>query len=307
MIISLSGNNVLQLRAEYNRLLADFVGQYGDMAVEKIDCEEVEYPKITEALQSLPFLTSKKLVVLNRPGTQKEFVENFESLVESISDSTDVIVVEPKPDKRSSYYKLLQKKTEFQQFDELAPQELPKWLHEQAKKRGGSLSIGDASYLVDRIGANQQLLESELKKLLTYAPSVTRKTIELLTEPTPQSTIFQLLDAVFANNLKRVFSLYKEQRALKVEPAQIVAMLAWQLHVLAIVKFGSEHKKPQDIAKEAGINPFVVQKSQNIARKLSQAELKKMIKDLYELDIKMKTTSVDPDEALQQFLISISA
>lgn len=305
MIIALTGNNSLNLRAELSRLVGEFTKNYGDMAVEKIDCEDAEYNKITEAVQSLPFLSSKKLVILNRPGTQKQFAEKFEELVESISDSTDVIIVEPKPDKRSSYYKLLQKKTEFKSYDELGPRELPGWLSREAKARGGSLSQNDAQYLVERVGVNQQSLSNELDKLLIYEPAITRQVIDLLTDPAPQSTVFQLLDAAFAGNAKRALAIYREQRALKVEPIQIVAMLAWQLHALAVTKTAG-NKPVQVIAREASLSPFVVQKSQPVSRKLTMQQLKQMIHDLQELDVKLKSTSIDPDEALQYYLLKIS-
>lgn len=305
MIRTLSGANNLLLRAELDRLVDDFVSKYGEMAVERLDGEEAEYSKITEAVQSQPFLSDKKLVILSRPGAQKQFVENLEELIESISDSTTLIIIEPKPDKRSSYYKLLQKKTEFKSFDELSSRDLPRWLSEQAKERGGLLSMSDAQYLVDRVGANQQLIINELTKLMTYDPKITRRTIDWLTDSTPQSTIFQLLDAAFAGDIKRTLKLYQEQRALKVEPIQIIAMLGWQLYALAVVK-AAGNKSSQEIAKEAGLSPFVIQKSQAIANKLSMARLKKMIHDLSELDIKTKSTAIDPDEALQHYLLTIS-
>lgn len=304
MIITLSGTNNFLLKAEIKRLIESFIAENGEMAVEKIDGEEAEYDRITEAIQSLPFLSPKKLVILNRPGTQKPFAENLEQLIETIPDSTNVVIVEPKPDKRSSYYKLLKKKTDFRNFDELSERELPAWLGSYAKELGGSISSSEANYLVSRIGANQQYLSNELRKLITYDPKVIKSTIDKLTEPTLQSTVFQLLDAAFAGDLKRTLRLYQEQRALKVEPVQIIALLAWQFHVVAIIMSAGD-RPPQAIAKESGINPFVVQKSQSIARKLTLPELKQMVKELHELDIKMKTTSIDPDEALQQFLVSI--
>jgi DNA polymerase-3 subunit delta len=304
MITTLAGGNNLLLRATLERLVNEFVAEHDDMAVERIDCEEAEHNQITEAIQSMPFLSSKKLVVLNRPGTQKQFIESFENLLESISDSTDVIIIEPKPDKRSSYYKLLQKKTDFKSFDELGPRELPEWLCHTAKLRGGSLGRGDAQYLVERIGVNQQLLSNELDKLLTYDLRITRQTIDLLTEQAPQSTIFQLLDAAFSRNAKRTMDLYHEQRALRVDPVQIIAMLAWQLHILAIVKTASD-KMSQSIAQEAGLSPFVVQKSQAAVRNLTLGQLRQWIHDLHVLDVKTKSTSVDPDEALQHFLLTL--
>ncbi|MGC1177308.1 MAG: hypothetical protein WA843_04520, partial [Candidatus Saccharimonadales bacterium] len=168
-----------------------------------------------------------------------------------------------------------------------------------------SLSTADARYLVERVGVNQQLVSNELEKLLLYDATISRKTIELLTDPAPQSTIFQLLEAAFAGNTKTVLKLYAEQRAQKVEPPQIIAMLAWQLHVLAIIKTAGDRSTDQ-IAQEARLNPFVVRKSQGIARSLSLADLKNLIADLLKIDIVTKRTTTDPDEALQHYLLKLA-
>jgi len=111
---------------------------------------------------------------------------------------------------------------------------------------------------------------------MQYQPEITRQTIDLLTEAAPQSTIFELLDAAFAGNAQRAMALYAEQRALKVEPQQIMAMIAWQLHVLAVIKTAGQ-RSADEIAKDAKLNPYVVRKSQNIARKLTLPELKKLV------------------------------
>ncbi len=306
MVITLAGENGFGLGLVLKQLVDDFVKEHGDLALERIDCEEAEFARIRESLTSLPFLASQKLVVLRAPSKQKEFIEKFEQLFAEIAETTEVIIVEPKLDKRLSYYKYLKSKTDFRDFPELDQNGLVNWLSSAAKDRGGLISATDARYLVERVGLSQQLLNNELDKLLLYDAKVTHQTIDLLTEPTPQSTIFQLLEAAFAGNTKHAMKLYKEQRALKVEPQQIIAMLAWQLHVLAIIKTAGD-RGADEIAREAKLNPFVVRKSQGIARGLSQAELKKQVSDLLTIDTKTKRTNMDPDEALQNYLLALSA
>ena len=262
--------------------------------------------RIQEALTSLPFLSNKKMVVLRSPSASKKFLEEAEKLLAEVPETTDVVIVEPKLDKRLSYYKYLKKSTDFQEFPQLDVNGLAQWLVSTAKEQRGSISPSDARYLVERVGTNQQMLSNELEKLLINDLKVSRQAIDVLTEPTPQSTIFQLLEAAFAGNDKRAMELYKEQRALKVEPPQIVAMLAWQLHVLAVIKTAGD-RSPNDIAREARLSPFVVQKSAGIARKLSLAELKKLIVDLLKIDVRSKRESIDTDEALQHYLLSLAS
>lgn len=306
MVTILTGENGFALQAESKRLIAAFVAEHDELALERIDGEEAELPRVIEALTSLPFLSSKKLVVLRAPSKNKTFQEKFEQLVAEIPETTDVILIEPKLDKRSSYYKFLKRQPNFHDFPEQDSGNLASWLVATAKEKGGTLSSGDARLIVERVGANQQRLGNELEKLLLYDPKISRKTIELLTDEAPQSTIFQLLEAAFAGNHKRTAELYAQQRALKVEPAQIIAMLAWQLHVVAIIKTAGD-RSANEIASQAKINPFVVQKSQGIARKLSLGELKTLIKNLLDIDAKSKRTNLDSDEALQLYLLKLAA
>jgi DNA polymerase-3 subunit delta len=305
MNTTLTGENAFALGHELRKLVDAFVAEHGDLALERLDGEEVDFGRLREAATGLPFLASKKLVLLRTPGKNKQFLEGFEQLFGEVPETNDIIIVEPKLDKRLAYFKFLKKNTDFKEFPELDLNGLAKWLVDAAKGINGTISLSDARYLAERVGQNQQLLSNELEKLVLYNPKVTRQAIDLLTDPAPQSTVFELLEAAFAGNARKTLQLYGEQRALKVEPQQIVAMLAWQLHVLAVLKAAGDRPADQ-IAKDAKLNPFVARKSQGIARKLTPTELKKLISDLLEIDAASKRTSIDVDEALQNYLIQLT-
>ena len=305
MIVTLTGENGFALQQELRRLKGSFTTEHDPIGLEQLDGEEVHFERIQEAVTSLPFLANKKMVVLRTPSANKQFVEQAEALLSMLPETTDLVLVEPKPDKRTAYYKFLKKSTDFKEFKNLDPAGLSSWLVEQAKTQGGSLSSADARYLIERVGTNQQLLFSELEKLLIANPNVTRKTIDELTEPTPQSTIFQLLDTAFAGRTKQALQIYAEQRAQKVEPQQIVAMLSWQLHILAIVKAAGK-RSPEQIASDAKLSPYVVKKSAVIASKLTLAELKALVKGLLDIDVSSKTKTYDLDTALQNYILRLS-
>lgn len=305
MIVCLTGPNSFQLSQEVQKRIQKFTAEHGDLSLQRIDGEVAELPQIQESLMALPFLTSKKMVLMRAPGSNKLFVERVEILLAQIPDTTDVIIVEPKIDKRSAYYKFLKKNTEFMECSELDGNGLAAWLVRITKDRAGHISSNDARYLIERVGPNQQMLSMDLEKLLLHNVQVTRKTIDMLTDPTPQSTIFQLLEAAFANDAKRALALYQEQRALKVEAPQIIAMLAWQLHIITIIK-AADNRSSAEIAKAAKLSPFVVQKSAAIARYLSLAQLKQLITELLDIDLKSKRSNLDMDEALQNYLLKLA-
>jgi DNA polymerase-3 subunit delta len=305
MIKTLSGPNAFALQHDLEKIVNKFVNEHGDLALERVDGEEATYERIAEAINGLPFLASKKLVLLRAPSAQKRFVEEAEKLLTDMPETNDVVIVEPKLDKRLSYYKYLKQNTELTEYTQPDENGMAAWLQREAKARNGSIGSNDARYLIERTGSNQQNLSNELDKLLLHSDAVTRAGIDLLTEASPQSTIFQLLEAAFAGNTRQALALYAEQRALKVEPQQIIAMLGWQLHVLAVIKTAGD-RSADEIARDAKMSPFVVRKSQNVARRLTLAQLKTLISDLLVIDTLSKRTSLDLDEALQHFILKLA-
>jgi DNA polymerase-3 subunit delta len=304
VITILTGSNSFGLRQELQRLVRGFVAEQGDMALERLDGDDAEYNRMQEALQSLPFLADKKMVVLQAPGSNKQFAEKVEGLLKELPETTDLIIVEPKLDKRGTYYKFLKKQKGFQEFGELDERGLSKWLIEVAREKGATMAPADANYLISRVGTNQQNLAQEIEKLSLYQSTINRNVIDELTAATPQSTIFQLLEAAFAGNNRRALALYGEQRALKVEPQQIIAMLAWQLHVLALIKT-AKNKTPDEIARDATISPYVVRKSSGIARTLSLAQTKKLISGLLVIDKRLKSESLNADDMMLNYLTTL--
>ena len=116
--------------------------------------------------------------------------------------------------------------------------------------------------------------------------------------------IFQLLDSAFSGNHRQTLKLYGEQRASKVEPQQIIAMLGWQLHILSVIKTAGERSDAQ-IASGAKINPYVVGKSRGITRGLTLQRLKELVNNLMKLDLQTKTTAIDADDGVQAYLLTI--
>ncbi|MEO6760943.1 MAG: DNA polymerase III subunit delta [Candidatus Saccharimonadales bacterium] len=306
MIVTLAGDNDVLRGQELKRLTSEFVTEHTDIALERLDGEEVSFERIHEAVQAVPFLSSQKMVVLRSPGANKEFTEKFETIIGDVAESSNVILVEPKLDKRLAYYKALKKLTEFREFTTLDANGLTHFLVDYAASQGGSLNSTDARFIIERVGQNQLTLQHEIDKLLNYNTKIDCPSIELLTESAPQSSIFELLDAAFAGNSKRALELYSEQRTLRQEPQKIIAMIIWQLYILALVKTAGK-RSADDIAHEAKLSPFTVRKTQGLARNISLAQLKKMVSELRQFDVRLKSEALIADEVVRYYLLSLNS
>jgi DNA polymerase-3 subunit delta len=304
MIISLVGRNDFLRQRKLQQLTAQFLKKENELALERIDASEAEFNQILDAVQSVPFLASKKMVVVRELSANKQAAQNIEQLISAVSPTTELIVVEPEPDKRTAYFKELKRLTELEEFNELDIHQLTRWLMDEAKNHNVNLSQNTAGLLVERIGTNQAILASELDKLITYNPDVSQESIELLTEKNPQSKVFDLLDAMFGGNKQKAMQLYDEQRAQKVEPQAILALIVWQLQMLTLAKLGTGKTSTQ-IAQEAKVSPYPLTKAQALAAKLSTAKLHEMIEEALQIDYRSKTRGLDLDEALKTFITTI--
>jgi DNA polymerase-3 subunit delta len=304
MVITITGSNFYLIKRRLDELAGEFVAEHGDLALQQIDAEEGEASAVLEAVQSLPFLAKRKMVVVRGLSANKAAAEQIEQIISSAGDTTDLIFYEPVIDKRTVYYTVLKGQTKLEEYAELDVQQLARWLSKETESQGGKLSVGDAIYLVERVGQNQQQLSNELQKLLTYNPNINRENINLLSVKTPQSKVFDLLDAAFGNNKKKALQLYDEQRAQKVEPQEIIAMLAWQLNLIALVVH-AKGKDPNQIAKDAGVNAYPVIKSQRLAERLNPQKIKDMVNRALYIDEKSKTTKLDLDEALKTYIATL--
>jgi DNA polymerase-3 subunit delta len=304
MVVTLTGGNAFGLQQELHKIVQTFRDEHGDFGLERLEVADAPVGRLLETISALPFLASKRLLIMRELSANKPAAEAIKDILEAVPEQVDVVIVEPKLDKRLNLYKTLKAQTDYREFNELDEAGLSRWLVATVQERGGTLSSPDAAHLIRRVGANQQLLSNEIEKLFTYNPTVTRESIDLLTEPSPQSSIFDVLDAAFAGDGGRALALYSEQRAQKVEPQQVLAMIIWQIHALALVKTAGK-RSPEQIAREAGLSPFVVRKTMQLAAKRSLEEVRALVDRLFKLDIELKTTPIDADEALQHLLITL--
>jgi DNA polymerase III delta subunit len=64
-------------------------------------------------------------------------------------------------------------------------------------------------------------------------------------------------------------------------------------------------KAANQIARDAGISPYPIQKAQRLAAKLDRDKLLAMINTAAEFDYKSKTVTFDLDEALKTYIAAL--
>lgn len=304
VIILLTGSNDFGLRQACDALLAEALNKHGAHSIERIDAESFDAARLPELAQGTSLFASDRLVMLRDASKNKPLWEALGDMAEKVPDEVTLVLIDSSPDKRTRTYKQIQKHGSVREFPELNEAELAKWVVAVSESEGATLDSRTATYLVRQAGTDQWKLWSELQKLIAADTAITTETIDRLIEPSPQTSVFDLLDSALQGNSAKAMELLGKLKATE-DPYRLFGLVVSQVHTLAVVATAGS-KSPDALAKEAGIHPFVVRKMQPLGRSLSYAQLQGIISSVAKADIQMKSTGADPWTLLEQCLGKIA-
>lgn len=306
MIYLYYGENTQERDVAIKKVLQEFIAVNGDMAVDVIDTESADLATIIDSVTTVPFLSPKRLVVLRYLSANKDAAAAVDMVLDRVADTTDVLFIEARLDARSVYAKTLKKRlTEVQSFDSVEGPMLQDWVMNSAKQLNGSINAASAQLLIDRVGSNQQLLHNELSKLVLVSADITDETIKEMTHISPHSSVFAMLDSIMQGSVSEASRLYYEQRVQGMEPQAILGMIAWQLHILAMIVV-SKDQSVDSIATTTKLNPFVIRKNKAIAKNISRVQMVHLLDAAIESDMRIKTGKSRPDQEVHVLLLTLA-
>ena len=295
MVTLLTGPNSYAIAESIRLKKTSFDGE-----AEAYDAGELEPRQLPDLFTGATLFSPRRLVIVKGAGANKTLWTELEAWIERVPQETDVLLVEAAPDKRTRTYKQLQKHGTIQEHAELDERGLTDWLQAHARRNGAELPPDAVRYLISYVGRDQWRLRNELEKLLLADRPITPRLIQDVTEPYPETSAFELLDAVFSGNVQRMHELI-DLLSEREDPYQFFGLLSSQaVALLALTLAGS--RRPDEIAKDMGLHPFVVRKLGGTAKKLGQGGASRFVERLAYADERIKTSGVDPWKQLRNVL-----
>jgi DNA polymerase-3 subunit delta len=293
MIVLLTGENTYRIKQSLDQLLARAKEEQGPDAIIRVDGSTVSPDDLPQLLTGVSLFSSAQFVIINEPSRSKAVWERLGELLEQVDDSTTLVLVDSKPDKRTKTYKALQAMGAIQAHALLQDNELASWLQSHAREGGRDLEMETARYLIQYAGTDQWRLHHDLDKLLSLERLITPQLIRDIIEPEPRASAFEVLDAALAGN-RAVAESQLEMLMSSEDPYRFFGLLASQVYALAVCKAAGSTHSPDQIAKSTGLHPFVVRKTQGLARRYEAYEVKRLVELVADCDVRMKTTGTDP-------------
>lgn len=316
MIFFLYGDDTFRSRAKKRELLEGFKSKRDPtgMNVVVLDAAKDKEERVFEELVAAPFLAEKRMLVIENLLTnkktklQKSFLEILEA--KKVPETTILVLWEEgkifKGDAGKLFANLKEEKYA-QEFTPVTGRELGKWIVAEVAMRGAQIDAIAVDFIVQHAEDDSWYIHSLLGQLIAYASGevILVEHAKVFLKESVDDNIFNLVDALVAKNSKKVFQMIEEQYR-KGEDAQFIfAMIMRQFKILLQMSdMNARGMRERDdvVARQLGLHPFVVKKSQPLVQKYSFGQLKNIYRELLEIDMKTKTGQGDQSLMLDFFV-----
>ena len=310
MVYLLYGNNEYLI----NKKLEEINKQTNELSINNYDLENTSLEQIIDDATTIDLFSESKTIIVDNSyifagTTNKKLKQNTDILEDYLNNpnpNTNIIFIlnREKIDERKKITKLIKDKGNVLEFNkDLDIKSTIKTLFDDYKIDNESINL-----LIDRVGNDVYLLENEITKIKLYKDknkNITKEDILLLTTKNINTDIFNLIENIINKDLNNAYYEYKEIVKIE-EPIKILIMLANQFRIIYQSK--ELYKKgltEGEIASSLGIHPYRIKLAINKSRNYESNTILKYLYNLASIDIDIKTGKIDPNLALELFILNI--
>lgn len=302
VITLLCGENDYELMKKVAQLKRSFEG-----AAERYDATELTKEGLADIFAGQTLFASKRLIFIDTPSGCADLWQNLADWAARLSDDTELVLIEPKPDKRTGSYKWLKKHAKVQEFLPLEQRDtrgILDWIETYAKKAGVALTAAQSRRLADRVGANQWELAHAIDKL-GLVGEISDQWIDDITEASTSENVFTLFELVLNGDSGRVSDMLANLR-LTEDPYRLLGLLVAQVLQLLTLTYGDADS--QRVAADMGAkSAYPYQKLSSYASRLSKAQASAAVRLFATADLRLKQSDADPWLVLESTLTQMAS
>ncbi|BAS28522.1 DNA polymerase III subunit delta [Limnochorda pilosa] len=244
------------------------------------------------------FASNRLVLVRRAEDLSPEAQEVLASFLGAPAPGVVLVLAMQKADRRTTLFKSLKKAQTWELAPPSRPADLARWAQEQAVAEGVKLSPQSARRLVEAVDGEAVLIPGEVGKLAAYAAGgseVSPADVDALVSTAwpvlRPYAIFDLVDAVSRGDAGTALERFRALIRRGEPPLRILAMLARQWHLMAMVEgLRSEARGggAEQVAQAAGIRPFEARKLMELAIHWDAARLAKAVELTASADLDLK-------------------
>ena len=254
---------------------------------------DVDVETIANHARSFPMMGERMVVIVKEAQDVKD-IENFESYLETIPDTTLLVFVYKykKFDKRKALAKKIDKKGVWFESKKLYDSNIPSWIQNYLKAEGYSITPKATQMLADYLGTDLHKIANELKKLIIALPknkSIDDADVERNIGISKDYNVFELQNAIGSRDVlkaNRIVNYFGDNT--KENPLLVTAISLYGYFTKLIKLHCAQDKSQGNLASVLGVAPYFVRDYQTAARNYPPQVCIRNISILREFDMKSK-------------------
>ncbi len=337
MIFLLHGNDDFSIASALQTITGAAVY---DMNVSSVESDSIDFDALRQMIQTLPFLSEKRLVVIHGVPKQKEKkaalseeepaagkrkkkkaaesgmdpLETLAQLLQTAPETTDVAIVSSEKLKDTHpVYEAAKQNGSITVFDKPEKTELRGWIADRIKKEGASAESDALDLLEEYSNDDLRTIAQEINKLVTYVgvgAKITRIDVRNICCNFHEAGGFELMDLIGKRNSAAALKIAHEYLANGMDPIAVAGQIALQIRTFIKMKDLLSRRAPQTEIQEAlnmkKYNPYRVNSLTGYVRNFTMEKLQRLQQMCLQTDSDLKLSKMDPLLALDLLIIAVT-
>lgn len=292
------------------RLTSAITGDETTMNYNRFEGKDIKISEITGIADTFPFFADRRMILIENSGFFKSSNDELTVYLDNMPDTTIMVFIEDEVDKRGKLYKKVKETGYVCEATHMSEGELEKWLLQIIGKNNKQITKDTLSMILQYTGTDMLNIANEMEKLLNYTLDkgvITNEDVEAVCTPQISGKIFDMIDAIGNKNSKKALELYRNLLAIKEPPMRILFMLSRQFNIMLKVKeLNGKGYSKDNIAKNVGVQSFVVTKALKQSESFGGKELVEALNDCLEAETDVKNGRLDELAAVEMIIVKYS-
>lgn len=281
--------------------------KFENASITNYDLEEEDLYNALLDLDTYSFLTEQKVIIIKNINLLEDNQDTKHLLkyLDNPNNDNLLILTTTKFNATKKINKELKKKTNYIKLETDLNKEIKNIL------QGYEVEAGVITKLIEYSNNNIDIIKSECDKLKQYkfdTKKITKEDVETIAiKHIGESTqiVFDLIKDIAIKDKKRAIIKYEKLKKYNVDDIALIGLLESQLRLMIqIIMFSEKNYSNKDIAATLNIHPYRIEKTKELLRYSNKKDVCNMIKNLSNIDYKIKSGQIDNKDAIFMYIIN---
>lgn len=289
-------------------------GPFEEFNIIQLDAEQMNMHTLTDAIDSIPMGSERKLVVVRDYKLMQPTGDLKELLPELLAELPEYIclvfyfdTIEFKPDKRLNLWKVLEKYGQIVEFAQSGSASLIPWIKRHFFELGKTIGEAECEYLMFLCGTSMDNLLTEIEKISagTVTDTIDKSDIDALGSRVLEATVFELTDSIVEKQYSKGIMILRDLFDMKQEPVAILAAITKQMGRLYGAKLAMNAGQSENVvAQLMGFkSAYPAKRLMQSARHCGMPFLRWAQQACLETDLSLKSNLPDSQRSLELLLL----